>query len=72
VTRAFLITPLSPKTAGNEEPQACEADEEALGAASLENDVDLVRADDTFRAAVVIQQVRGEIEQAWQIGDLFW
>lgn len=64
VRRAFLITPLSAKTAGNEDPATYDAVQAALKSASDENDLELLRADDIFRSGVVIEQIRGEIEQA--------
>jgi hypothetical protein len=62
--RAFLITPLSAQTAGEEAVEIYDAVQEALRDASQENDVELVRFDDIFAAGVIIQQIKGAIEQA--------
>jgi hypothetical protein len=64
VARGFLITPFSSETAGGEDPATFARVQEAIGTAANETGLDLRRADDIFAAGVVIQQVRGEIEQA--------
>jgi hypothetical protein len=59
-----LITPFSAETAGGENMTVFTGVQEAIRAAAEETGLDLRRADDIFAAGVVIQQVRGEIEQA--------
>jgi hypothetical protein len=64
VARGFLITPFSAETAGGEDTTVFTSVQEAIRAAAEETGLDLRRADGIFAAGVVIQQVRGEIEQA--------
>lgn len=61
---AFYITPFSAETAGNEDPDVFETVQRSISEGALAAGVELKRADDIFRAGVIIEQVRAEIEGA--------
>jgi hypothetical protein len=64
VTRAFLITPFSGATAGNEDEDVFSAVQEAIARGARAAGVEVQRADDIFEAGVVVDQIRAAIESA--------
>lgn len=64
IPRGFLITPLSPESAGGEDQRLYTAVQAAIVQAADSAGVTLTNATDIFAAGVIIDQVRGAIEQS--------
>jgi hypothetical protein len=64
VTQAFYIAPFSAETAGNEDPEVFEAVAVAIRNAAEAVGINVQRADDIFAGGVIVEQIRGAIEQA--------
>jgi tetratricopeptide (TPR) repeat protein len=61
---AFLITPFSPERAGNEQPETFRAVQDAVQQAVKAAGLTLVHPKEMFRAGIIIDQIRDEIERA--------
>ena len=63
-SRAFLLTPFSYETAGNEDPETFRQVQQAIESAAEVTGVELLRADDIFASGVIIEQVSEHIREA--------
>jgi hypothetical protein len=64
VTRAFLITPFTPASAGGEDAAVFASVQDAIATAARDADIELQKANDIFEAGVVVDQIRAAIESA--------
>src|SRR5262245_53706929 len=64
MARVFLITPFSPETAGNENPETFSRVQKAVQDAAARTGVDLVHPKQMPAAGVIVEQIEEELQRA--------